>query len=212
MKIKYNIINKHNVQYCTENMTIKEALETIEKSGYRCIPVLDESGKFFKGNIYKAHIYEYIVKENGNLEKRIDLLIKDKEAFLSNSNSFFEIFFSIRELPYIAIIDENGKFEGILPHSKVMDLLEDSWGVKTGSYALTISVHECQGAIKKIVSVINKRCNVQSMMTLDSDSTFLRRIIVTLPKETAKEMVEIIISDLSEIGFRTIDIEDLSKR
>lgn len=52
-------IPKKDVVTISEKATLREALDTLEKTGYRCVPVLDETGTFFRGNIYKMHIYRH---------------------------------------------------------------------------------------------------------------------------------------------------------
>ncbi len=207
MQIKYNSIPKHAVKYCTELFTIDEALTLLEDSGYRCVPVLDKDEKKFLGNIYKSNIYEYIVKKTGTKEDSIMKLVKDEKIFTYEHSSFFQIFFTISKYPYVAMLTEEGNFAGIVTHANVMALLEDSWGVKTGGYSLTISTHEYQGALKKIVTDINKYCNIQSLLTLDNESTFLRRVIVTLPKNLSEDKFNEIVNKLERDGFRVFDIE-----
>lgn len=207
MQIKYNAIPKKNVTVCIENFTIQEALEVLEESGFRCIPVLDIEKKKFLGNIYKSRIYEYMVKNAGPITDSVTKLIRDEDIFTYENSSFFKIFFTIKKYPYVAVLKENGEFNGILTHANVMALLEDSWGIKTGSYALTISTHEYQGALKNIVSIIKKYCNIQSLLTLDNESTFLRRVIVTLPKNTTEKQFQEIVQKLEKEGFRVFDIE-----
>ena len=41
----------------------REALDILEGTGSRCVPILDESDQIFRGNIYKMHIYRH--KANG---------------------------------------------------------------------------------------------------------------------------------------------------
>lgn len=207
MQIKYNSIPKKDVKICTEGFTIQEALEAIEETGYRCIPVLDNDKKKFLGNIYKSRIYEYMVKNAGPITDSVIKLIRDEDVFTYEDSSFFQVFFTIKKYPYVAVLKENGDFNGILTHANVMSLLEDSWGLKTGSYGLTISTHEYQGALKNIVSIIKKYCNIQSLLTLDNDSTFLRRVIVTLPKSITEKQFHEIVQKLEKEGFRVFDIE-----
>lgn len=207
MQIKYNAIPKQDVKFCTEQYTIKEALALLEETGFRCIPVLDKNEQKFLGNIYKARIYEYIIKNSGSTDEQVTKLIKDADIFTYEHSSFFKIFFTISKYPYVAVLTEEGHFSGIVTHANVMALLEDSWGLKTGSYALTISTHEYQGALKKIVSIIKKYSNIQSLLTLDNESTFLRRVIVTLPKDTDEETFHDVVQRLEKEGFRVFDIE-----
>lgn len=208
MKIKGNCLNKNKVEFCTEEFTLNEALEKLYSTGYRCIPVLDKKGKKFLGNVYKVHILEY-EKEHGHLNGSIVEILKNQKGYIYQETSFFEIFFSIKELPYITVLDEKDNFIGILTHKKVFEILEDSWGVNTGSYSLTISIYEYNGALQKLVSIVNKFSTIKSLITLDSESSFIRRVELTLPKGVSLEALDRIKSKLDKNGFRVIDVEEL---
>ncbi|RKL67541.1 hypothetical protein CR203_09330 [Salipaludibacillus neizhouensis] len=209
MKIKYNIIDKKNVRFCRESFTIKEALDELEASGYRCIPVLDEFSSSFKGNIYLQDVYRAIVKEAVTWEDSIMTLISDEDVYIQEQASFFRVFSNIKKYPYLAVLDSNNHFTGILTHANVMELLEDSWGIKTGSYTLTVSTHEYQGALSTMLTSMKKFTNIHSLMTLDNESTFFRRIIVTLPKDTTKTTLDKLTNHLESQGFRVFDVEKI---
>ena len=59
MLLKTLIKPKKELTTVKEDCTLEEALHVLEDSGYRCVPILDESGKIFRGNIYKMHIYRH---------------------------------------------------------------------------------------------------------------------------------------------------------
>lgn len=59
MLIKSLVLPKERLTTIEESVTLEEALTILEDSGYRCVPVLDASGKIFRGNIYKMHIYRH---------------------------------------------------------------------------------------------------------------------------------------------------------
>lgn len=209
MKIKYNIIKKEKVRYCKESFTLREAIEELETSGYRCVPVLDDSGTYFRGNIYVQEIYRGIVKETANWDDSVMKLVEDKGVSTYEQSSFLRIFTNIKKYPYLAVLNEEEKFTGILTHANVMGILEDSWGLKTGSYTITISTQEYQGALKNIVASLKKFTSIQSLMTLDNESTFFRRVIVTLPKEISEKTLEKVVKHLEDEGFRVFDIEKI---
>ncbi len=116
MLLKSVVIKKDNLTTVNESCTLEEALSILEDSGYRCVPILDESGKIFRGNIYKMHIYRH--KANGgDMSLPVTYLLKNATKFIYVNTSFFKVFFTIKELPYIAVLDENNYFYGILTHS-----------------------------------------------------------------------------------------------
>ncbi|MBU9723898.1 MULTISPECIES: cyclic di-AMP binding protein CbpA [Bacillaceae] len=209
MKIKYNIIQKENVAHVLETYTVREALEELEESGYRCIPILNETKTKFLGNIYTQDIYRAIVQEALTWDDSVMKLKDDENVYIDEQASFFRVFSNIKKYPYLAVLSENGEFSGILTHANVMSILEDSWGIKTGSYTLTISTHEYQGALSTIVSSLKKFTSIQSMLTLDNESTFFRRVIVTLPSKIDKTTLDKIIKHLESEGFRVFDVEKI---
>jgi CBS domain-containing protein len=209
MKIKYNIIGKEQVIYCKESFTVKEALNVLEKSGYRCIPVLSENGTLYRGNIYAQVVYRALWRKEVSEDDPVMKLIEDSDVHIQETGSFFRIFSNIKQYPYLAVTDDKGAFTGILTHANVMEILEDSWGIKRGNYTMTISTHEYQGALSAIMTSVKKYSTIHSMMTLDNESTFFRRVIVTLPKETSEKTLDKLIRHLEADGFRVFDIEKI---
>ena len=105
MLLKSLVVPKKNLTVVKESCTLEEAITILEESGYRCVPVLDETETFFRGNIYKMHIYRH--KANGgDMSLPVTHLIKNSTKFISVDSSFFKVFFTIKELPYIAVLDK----------------------------------------------------------------------------------------------------------
>lgn len=207
MQIKGNYVEKHSVKFVTEDMSLEEVYLFLLEEGYRCIPVLDKEGKHFLGNVYKVHILEY--EKDHSLKEGVSVLIKDKDQFILEHSSFFEVFFSIKQLPFIAVADESRVFKGILTHTKVLEILEDSWGLNKGGYALTLATNEYKGALVRIATTVNKYTTIQSLITLDNNFLYLRRIIVTLPKDVTEETLEKIKEGLDNKGFKVVHIEEI---
>ena len=203
--VKNNYLEKEKVVFCRETDSLRDVLGLLYESGYRCIPVLDAEDKFV-GNVYKVHILEY--ESAKFLDVTVSKVLKDKEGHISADSSFFNIFFTIKRLPFLAVVDANQKFLGILPHSMVFDILEDSWGYKNGGYTLTIGTHDYNGALIKILKVIKKYSEVLSVLSMDNESKTVRRIVVTLPKNVTADNLSKIIKELDNKGFLTVHIDE----
>lgn len=210
MLVKQKQLKKTSVTYVLENETISDVLGKLNDSGYRCIPVLDANGEKFVGNIYKVEVLEHKLKE-GDMKQSVAILLRDHDGFVHENSSFFEIFHSIKLLPYLAVVDTHGKFSGILPHSKVFELLEEAWGYKTGSVALTIALPDAGGILIKVLQIVKKIWPVHCVFSLDDDTVYLRRVILTLTKGAKQETVEELEQALSKTGARIIDIEVFDK-
>ena len=87
MRIKGNYVPKREVLFCSSSITVGEALEHLNKTGYRCVPVLDEKREIFR-NIYKVDILEY----KGSMEESVLQLLNDKEGYVREDSSFFKVF------------------------------------------------------------------------------------------------------------------------
>lgn len=208
MKIRYNFVKKEDVRYCKAESTVKEAYELLKESGYRSIPVLKENGTAFAGLIYKVDLLDHYVEKQGKDEDSIEHLIQDQDAFMYEEDSFFKTFLTIRRLPFLAVLNEKEEFSGIITHGNVMDVLEDSFGMKTGGYILTVGTKEHKGAIKDLVSTI-KDVNIEGLLTLDNGDTYLRRIIINLSHEVSEKKLNKIIKKLEDKEFRVTSVDDV---
>ena len=72
LRVKYHFLPKQQVTYCKINDTGEKALQIMNETGFRAIPVLAEDEKLFMGIIYKVDLLEK--KCNSRLE---DVSIED---------------------------------------------------------------------------------------------------------------------------------------
>lgn len=209
MLIRSLAIPKRDLTVVKESATLQEAIDILEESGYRCVPILDETGTLFRGNIYKMHIYRH--KANGgDMSLPVTHLLKNATKFISIDSSFFKIFFTIKELPYIAVLNKDNTFFGILTHSSLLNMLAQSWSVDAGSYVLTIVVPSRKGDLFQITKIINRTTSIANVITLDvSRDDVLRRVLVTLPADTTKVELETVITGLEKQAFKVVSVEDL---
>ncbi|SES92777.1 CBS domain-containing protein [Oceanobacillus limi] len=209
MLVKNDYVNKQDVVFVKENDSMKDVMDKLEESGYRCIPVLDENEMKYVGNIYKVDLLEYEIDHSlvGNLE---ELITDREESFVKEDDPFFKVFSSIKKLPFLAVVGESKEFLGILTNGNVIQVLENAWGVHNGSYSLTVGTIEYAGALQKMLKVINKHCNVQSIISLNNNSKYVRRVCVVLPKEVDEKLAKKIEADLDKNNFTVTDIEKLN--
>lgn len=209
MLLKTLVYKKKDLTTVTETNTLAEALEILESSGYRCVPILDASGNIFRGNIYKMHIYRH--KSNGgDMTLPVTHLLKNATKFIYLDTSFFKVFFTIKELPYIAVLDKENHFYGILTHSTLLTMLSQSWSVEQGSYVLTIASTGKQGDLAMISKIIAKYSSIASCITLDIEKDeFIRRTLITLPADTDETVCETIVNQLEKKNYKVLEIENL---
>ena len=115
-------------------------------------------------------------------------------------------------MPYIAVLDEQNQFYGILTHSSLLNMLSQSWNVNQGSYVLTVASPGKRGEFATIGKIISKYASIASCITLDLENEqFVRRTLFTLPKDVDKETCDKIVEALESKHFRVVDVEDLSE-
>jgi CBS domain-containing protein len=209
MKVKSNYLAKSKVTFVTEDMSISEARFTIIQSGYRCIPVLDEKAEKFVGLLFKETTSDFIIDNLGSVKEKVSRIVEEKEAYIHENTPYFNVLFSIRRLPFMAVVDDNHHFLGIITHSKVMDILQDSYGIKNGGYSLTVSTTEGKGSLRKLFASIPEEYNLEGVFTQDAGKQFLRRVVITFNESVTREEIDELVHRVEANGFKVADIEDL---
>ncbi|GLB61935.1 cyclic di-AMP binding protein CbpA [Cytobacillus sp. NCCP-133] len=208
MLIRHQMVEKKEVRYCDETFNLKKALQFLNESGYRCVPILDQTHTKFVGNIYKVDILEY--KEEHSLNDPITVLATDQNTAINENDSFMKAFFTLKRYPYLPIVNENEQFAGLLTHASVLELLEEAWGLNRGSYTLTVGSYGTKGTLKKMTTIISKHSDIQGVISLDSSNfhvSLIRRVLFTLPKDTTEETLDKIKKEMDINGFRVIGVE-----
>ncbi|KRN27878.1 CBS domain-containing protein [Lactobacillus selangorensis] len=209
MLIKSIVLKKKFLTTVSETCTLTEALKILEDSGYRCVPILDETGQIFRGNIYKMHIYRH-KSRGGDMNLPVTYLLKNATKTIPINAPFFKVFFNIKDLPYIAVLDEDSTFYGILTHSKLLDMLSDSWNVKVGSYVLTVLSNGDRGDLTIMSKIISKTTTIASCITLDAkQDSYVRRTLFTLPTGITPKQLKTIVARLERRNFRVSEIDDM---
>lgn len=192
-----------------EDATLEEALTVLETSGFRCVPILDATGNIYRGNIYKMHIYRH-KSRGGDMQLPVTHLLKNATKFVTLNSQFFTVFFAIRDLPYITVLDENNRFYGILTHNRLLKMLSQSWNVDIGSYVLTVTSPDERGDLVSIAKIITKYTAIASCMTLDIRTDGEpRRTMFTLPADVTPTKLNKIVANLKRKHFDVPEIENL---
>ncbi|MDM5238209.1 hypothetical protein CN491_21465 [Bacillus cereus] len=205
MRVKYHFLPKQQVTFCKMNDSGEEALQIMNETGFRAIPVLAEDEKKFMGIIYKVDLLEK--KCNSGLEKlSAGDMLEDSSAFIFEKDSFFRAFYVIRRLPFLSVLNDYSEFVGILTHSNVFDVIEDSFGMQTGGYILTIATQDCKGTIKELGTLL-KAYNIGGMFTLDNGDQYIRRVIVNITDELKENRLKLLIEKIEKKGFRVSHVD-----
>ncbi|HLS06996.1 MAG TPA: cyclic di-AMP binding protein CbpA [Bacillota bacterium] len=210
MLVKHEYVTKDKVVVVKETDSKEAALKRLTDSGYRCIPVLDEAGEKYVGNIYKVDLLREEIDDE--LDGTIARLIRDQEdGHIKEEAPFFNVFSTIKRLPFLAVVEDDQEFLGILTNANVISVLEQAWGAERGSYSYTIGTIEYAGALQQMLEIINEYCTVESVISLNNDLKFVRRVCIVLPKDVTEKTADQISEDLEANNFTVIHRETLNK-
>lgn len=214
MLIKQLSLPKKNVTTISEDTTLQEAIDLLEQYGFRCVPILDESGKLYRGNIYKMHIYRH-QSRGGDMSLPVTHLLKNATKYVHINDSFFKIFFMIKDLPYITVLDEQNHFYGILTHSSLIDMLQQSWSIDGGSYVLTVATPGEKGDFATVAKIINRISSIMSILSLDvnkeKEFSKVRRLIITLEPGVTDKDIDALKVRLDKKGYSVLQVENLQE-
>ena len=117
------IIPKDQLICIPENLNSQDALTILEDQQLRCAPVVDESTNLFRGNIYRYHFYYELYQQSlDNLsEIPVTRFLKNTTRVVHETDSFYHLLFTIRDLPHIAVLNEQNSFLGIIKHRTMLD-------------------------------------------------------------------------------------------
>ncbi|MBU7456252.1 cyclic di-AMP binding protein CbpA [Leuconostoc fallax] len=207
------VIPKSQLTTVTENTTLAEVYELFNKSEHahtRAIPILDQTGDLFRGNIYKQHVFEHVAK-NGDLDLPVTTMMRNSTKFIFTTSNFYEAFFAIRDLPFIAVLDEHHSFYGIFTHDTLMNLLAQSWSVHDGGVAMAVISHNTRGDLTKISKIITKYADIVSVQSLRNDAQQPLVILFTLALPYDSEQLEKIVKQLKRKTYDVHSIENLDR-
>jgi len=199
MQVRNNYIKKGLVQYVTEDFTILQAKEFLQKTGYRCVPILDLSETKFLGNVYEIDTYKY----EGSLDDSVLKIADNVNETVTEDASFFRVLFTIKKLPFLAVINEDGEFAGILTHGKVMEVCEDAFAIHNKGHAITVAVYDFDNTLKELTRIVSKYSPIQSLITLHS-SKFVRQVVFTVPETIKEETLVQLRKELDHANFKIV--------
>ncbi|WP_225048701.1 cyclic di-AMP binding protein CbpA [Lacticaseibacillus kribbianus] len=209
MLTKSLVLKKELLTTVKESVTLAEALQVLEDSGFRCVPIVDESGQIFRGNIYKMHLYRH-KSQGGDMSLPVTYLLKNATKTIPVNAPFFKVFFNIKDLPYIAVLDEDANFYGILTHSRLLAMLSDSWNIDVSSYVMTVLSTGKRGDLAAMSKILARYVSISGCLTLDGKrGEVVRRTLFTLPAGIDEATLNLCVKKLERKHFKVVEIDDL---
>ncbi|MBQ2803603.1 MAG: CBS domain-containing protein [Lachnospiraceae bacterium] len=129
MNIASFILPKVEVAYLRDNMTIRQGLEKMHRSGYTAIPVIDKEDRYV-GVISEGDFLWKVILHNNNLEditiKQLehmtvrDLIQMGKVKAVCIDTNMEELLGQAQNQNFVPVIDDRNVFIGIITRSDII--------------------------------------------------------------------------------------------
>ncbi|SDI63916.1 cyclic di-AMP binding protein CbpA [Dolosicoccus paucivorans] len=166
------MIPKERLICLSENDHCEHALQIMEDHHLRSAPILDTSGRLYRGNLYRYHIYRYFFQHPHENPRDVGVtrFLKNTSRVVRISDSLTKLLFHLRDLPYIAVLDDDSAFEGIVEHQTMLNFLSQGLNMPTAGYTLIVHAPIERRAIQRILKIVTKYSIVSAMTTINETS------------------------------------------
>lgn len=183
--------------------SIEVALNKILERNFLSIPVVD--GKKFVGVVSKEKIFSEFFQDC--MDKEVFLARKVKEFVrrdIPSLKTHDEIekashTLDIYGVPFVAIVNDNEEFEGIITHYTIFREFAEILGLNRGK-RLAVIAYDIPGQIAKLTDIINRyNGDIISFVVIDPKvKTDVKEVVVRLRSENYMHIVEAV----KDAGFR----------
>lgn len=205
--IKHLIHEKEHIVTIPETMNCLEAVELLEKHSLRNAPVVDATRSLYRGNIYRYHIYKYKFHHpDANMQDlKVTHFLKNTTKVINMNDSIYHLIFAIRDLPYIAVLNNQNTFVGIIQHDTMTEYLMQAWVTNKSGYLLAIYTRGVKGELQKLSRYINRQSDINVAITFEktefNTGTYL---LVALPDHLDHTRVNRLVRDLRRRKYEVI--------
>lgn len=164
--LNYLITPKEQIFTINESTSAQEAVDLLEDYNLRNAPVVSGTGNLYRGNIYRYHIYQHKFHHPDDDLSTISVthFLKNTTKVIHQSDSIYQVFFAIKDLPFIAVLNEQNSFVGILRQETLLKYFSQAWSTDKVGYILTIKARGVKGEFRKLSRLINSYSDI-SMVT-----------------------------------------------
>lgn len=178
------IKSKDSILTIPSILSAQDALDLLETRQMRCAPVVDESNSMYRGNVYRYHIYQYYYQNpNTDLAQLpVTHFLKNSTRFIHENDSIYQLFFEIRDLPYICVLNKDSRFIGIITHRELMHYLSEAWLANQGSYLIEVKLDDISRDLIRVERIIQRYAQLEHCLSFNKTSqTDYSFVVFALP-------------------------------
>lgn len=210
MFVKSIMIPKYRCITAQQDETLQSVLEKLDGNEIDGVPVLD--GDKYAGVVTRYGIFQEYFSIGGQKEDFLqNKLAKDVLCLQNQILHGIEIFEStlvkLKDIPLLAVIDENDKFQGIVTRSDALDQFQSAFGVHREGVRIAFTSVETEGRIARLADIAHQfHEHIISLVTFDETDKLVRRIVMKVEK---KDNIDKFVKKLEDSGFRILDIHEV---
>lgn len=196
MYVRNHVLHKDKLTTVRMDESLESALNKIQEGNFLSLPVVDDDE--CKGLIMKEAIYRKFFEE-GHLDKEDYLkntevrdLFVDKFEVISGNERIEKASYLLKELsiPFLTVLDSNGKFGGILTHKAIFNAFSEVFGLEEG-YRIVINLVDVPGQLARLTDFLGKeRANIINLAMVDTKVMGIVRVILRVDTDAAEALIE----------------------
>ncbi|MEH7094752.1 CBS domain-containing protein [Neobacillus vireti] len=209
MFVKNIMIPKHECFTTQPGVTLKDALELLEKHQIDGLPVL--MGNKYTGVVTRFNIYEGFFKSGKQKDDYLTSTVvgdiaSHKDQFLLGGELFEKTLLDLKDFPLLAVVDKDETFLGVVTRSDCLTSFESVFGVNRPGVRIAFTSVETEGRIARLSEIAHQfHEHIISLVTFDETDKLVRRIVMKIEK---KDNLDRFTKKLEEHGFRILDIHE----
>lgn len=128
MNIASFLLPKVEVAYLREDMTVRQGLEKLRRSGYTAIPVIDSGDRYvgvvsegdFLWNILAGNSFDNVTMKNMEFETIRSILQREKIKAVCIDTDMEELLEQAKRQNFVPVVDDRNVFIGIITRSDII--------------------------------------------------------------------------------------------
>ncbi len=203
------MIPKHECFVAQVTVTLKDALEILEKQQIDGLPILN--GDKYAGVATRFNIYEGFFKSGKQREDyltstTVNDIVSHKDKFLLGGELFEKTLLDLKDFPLLAVVDDHNTFLGVVTRSDILSSFESAFGVNRPGVRIAFTSVETEGRIARLSEIAHQfHEHIISLVTFDETDKLVRRIVMKIEK---KDNIARFTKKLEEHGFRILSIQE----
>jgi acetoin utilization protein AcuB len=205
MLVKNVMLTRDQLVTISRETTLEQALKAIEENNYLSLPVVDRDT--FYGYIGKDRIYEYcynnkVTNESMSNELTVEKLMNTDVPVIDQLETIEAAVDHLakRNVPFVAVVDEDKVFNGILTHKAVFEQFVQVFGMNQGE-RLAILAFDIPGQLTKLSKIISDNGgDILSFVAVDPKSfvTDVKELVLRIKTNNMNKLV----NKIKEAGFK----------